>query len=449
MARRPGFVVATRLSAPIQAGVKTRRIALAAILALWATVPAVAADAPAEPPSDAGALSLADEAPTVKSASQSWRLFGEGAFARNWLRNPSISGDEGRASIDFRYDSLVESRLRAVFSDRLDLIHRYGDLEPDEDNVNTLREAYLSWHATPELIADFGRINLRYGAAFGYNPTDYFKANALRVIVSSDPTSLRENRQGTVVLQAQKLWSDSSVTAAFSPKLGNPPPSTSTFSLNFGATNPSNRWLLAASHKFTEELNPQVVVYGGEHMATQAGLNLSGLVNRATVAYLEFSAGRGPSMVTQAQGLSEPEKSQQRGAVGLTYTTDFNLSLTAEFEYNSAAPSRSDWEALIANAPLDALRLLQFARAQQDLPVRSAVFIYASWRDMVVRNFDLTAFVRHDANSRSRQQWIEAGYHWSKTELALRWQQDAGSSSTPFGLVPVARRGEILFRVFL
>jgi len=121
--------------------VKTRRIAIAAIFALWATVPALAADGPAEPPSDAGALSLADEAPTVKPASQSWRLFGEGAFARNWLRNPSISGDEGRASIDFRYDSLVESRLRAVFSDRLDLIHRYGDLEPDEDNVNTLRAA--------------------------------------------------------------------------------------------------------------------------------------------------------------------------------------------------------------------------------------------------------------------------------------------------------------------
>jgi hypothetical protein len=339
--------------------------------------------------------------------------------------------------------------LRAVFSDRLDLIHRYGDLEPHEDNVNTLREAYLSWHATPELIADVGRVNLRYGAALGYNPTDYFKGNALRVVVSSDPTSLRENRQGTVVLQGQKLWSDSSIAAVFSPKLGNPPPSTSTFSLNFGATNPSNRWLVAASHKFSEELNPQVVVYGGEHLSTQAGLNVSGLLTRAAVAYLEFSGGRGPSMITQAQGLSQPEVSQQRGAVGLTYTTDFNLSLTAEFEYNSAAPSRSEWAALMASAPLDSVRLLQFAQAQQDLPVRRAIFLYASWRDMVVRNFDLTAFVRHDANSRSREQWIEAGYHWSKAELALRWQQYAGSSSTPFGFVPLARRAEILFRFFL
>jgi hypothetical protein len=426
-----------------------RQIATAVGLALLATLPVMAADAPSDPPSDAGALSLADEAPTVKAAPQSWRLFAEGALARSWLRNPSASGDEGRVSIDFRYDGSVVPQLRAVFSDRLDLIHSGGDLEPHEDNRNTLREAYVSWHATPDLIGDVGRVNLRYGAAFGYNPTDYFKGNALRTVVSIDPVSLRENRQGTVVVQGQKLWSGSSVSAAFSPKLSDAPPSSSTFSLDFGATNPSNRWLLAASHKFTEELNPQLVVYGGEHMSTQAGLNVSGLVNRATVAYLEFSGGRGPSMMTQAQGLSDPEESQQRGAAGLTYTTDFNLSLTAEFEYNSAAPSHADWQALTAGAPLDSLRLLSFARAQQDLPVRRAIFLYASWKDMVVRNFDLSAFVRHDTDSRSREQWIEAGYHWSKTEVAMRWQQYAGSSSSAYGFVPVARRAEILFRAFL
>lgn len=201
-------------------------------------------------PPTRGALSLADETPTAKRDSQSWRLFGEAALARQWLRNPSASGDEGRASIDFRYDGAIVPRLRAVLSDRLDLIHCRGDLEPHDDSVNTLRETYLSWHATPDLIADLGRINLRYGSAFGYNPTDYFKSNALRTIVSIDPASLRENRQGTVVVQGQKLWIDSSVTAAFSPKLGDPPPSSSTFSLNFGATNPSNRWLLAAGHRF-------------------------------------------------------------------------------------------------------------------------------------------------------------------------------------------------------
>jgi len=426
-----------------------RQIAIASALLVLAALPAKAADPPSEPPSDAGALSLADETPALKPTSQSWRLFGEGALAHSWLRNPSGSGNEGRATIDFRYDGAVAPQLRAVFSDRLDLIHRGGDLQPREENVNTLREAYLSWHATPELIGDAGRINLRYGAAFGYNPTDYFKANATRVIVSIDPASLRENRQGTVVLQGQGLWSDTSVSAAFSPKLADAP-SDATFSMNFGATNPSNRWLVAVGHKFAAEINPQVVLHGGEHTPTQAGLNLSGLISRATVAYIEYSAGRTASLADQAQGLRDSGRVQQRGAAGLTYTTAFNLSLTAEFEYNSAAPTPSEWQALSSAAPLDALRLLSFAQAQQDLPVRQAVFVHGAWRDLGVRNLDLAAFARLATQSpRGSELWVEARYRWSKTELAVQWQQYTGSTASPYGLVPQDRRAEVLFRVFL
>ncbi|MFS8082413.1 MAG: hypothetical protein ACMG51_03090, partial [Ginsengibacter sp.] len=246
----------------------------------------------------------------------------------------------------------------------------------------------------------------------------------------------------------QKLWSDSSLTAAFSPRLGGTP-SDSTFSLNAGATNPGNRWLLAASHKLAPEINPQVVLYGGEHTSTQAGLNLSGLVNQATVAYLEYSIGRAPSLVRAAQGLTDAERRRQRGVAGLTYTTGFNLSLTAEFEYNSAAPNRMEWQAMTANSPLDALRLLSYVRAQQDLPVRRAVFVYALWRDFGLHNLDLSGFVRLDTQSRSREQWLEARYRWSKTELALQWQQYAGSSLSVYDLVPQARRAEIVFRAYL
>ena len=123
--------------------------------------------------------------------------------------------------------------------------------------------------------------------------------------------------------------------------------------------------------------------------------------------------------------------------------------LTGEYEYNSAAPSRSQWDALRAAGPVDALGFLTTARAQQDLPVRQALFFYMSWRDVGVRNLDLSAFVRHDAESNSREQWIEARYHWSKTEVALQWQQYAGASSSLYGIVPQARRAEVLFRVFL
>jgi opacity protein-like surface antigen len=421
-----------------------RQTAIAISLAVVASASVHAAD----PATDADALSLADQTKTEKAAQQSWRLFGEGALGRAWFRNPSSSHDEGRLSVDFRFDGTLAPTLRAVLSDRLDLVHRGGSVLPSEDNVNTLREAYLSWHVTPDAIADAGRINLRYGAAFGYNPTDFFKANALRTIVSIDPVSLRENRQGTVVLRGQKLWGDSSVTATFSPRLDNKP-SDSTFSLDTGATNPHNRWLLAASHRFAPEFNPQLIVYGGASTPTQVGLNLSALVNRATVAFVETSAGRGADLVDQALDPTTGEHKQLRAAAGVTYTTDFNLSLTAEYEYNSAAPTQRQWDAFVAGAPDNALKLLSTAQSLQDLPVRQAVFLSGLWQDVGIRSLDLSAFVRWDAETRSREQWLETRYRWTRSEVALRWQQYSGAFMSVFGSVPQSRRVDFLVRVFL
>jgi hypothetical protein len=425
-----------------------RQTAVAISLAIVASASVYAADPPGDPSTDADALTLADQTKTEKTAKQSWSLFGEAAVGHSWFRNPSSSHNEGRLSVDFRYDGTVAPSVRAVLSDRLDLVRRGGSVLAREDNVNTLREAYLSWHVTPDAIADAGRINLRYGAALGYNPTDFFKARALRTIVSIDPVSLRENRQGTVVIQGQKLWSDSSVTATFSPRLDGTP-SGSTFSLDFGATNPRNRWLLAASHRFAPEFSPQLIVYGGASTPTQVGLNLSGLVNRATVAFVEASTGRGRDLVDEALDSAARERRQLRAAAGMTYTTDFNLSFTAEYEHNRAAPTHREWDAFVAGAPGNALSLLSTAQSLQDLPVRQAVFVSGQWQDVGIRGLDLSAFVRWDAATRSREQWLETRYRWSKSDVALRWQQYSGAFMSVFGSVPQSRRIDLLVRVFL
>ena len=181
-----------------------------------------------------------------------------------------------------------------MLSDRLDLIHSGGDLEPHEDNVNTLREAYLSWHATPDLIGDLGRINLRYGAAFGYNPTDYFKSEAIRTVVSIDPVSLRENRQGTVVVQGQKLWSDSSVSAAFSPKLSDAHQAARLFRSTSGRP---IRAIVGFSPPVTGSVKSSIRSwwsYGGSIMPTQAGLNVRVWSTVPRLPILEISEGRGP-----------------------------------------------------------------------------------------------------------------------------------------------------------
>ncbi len=422
---------------------------LTATLCLGALA-ATASPAFAQTPSPAGdfdALNLADQpavAPT--QSAQGWRFFIEGAGSRAALLGSPSPAHGARLAVDVRFDAALAPGWRAILSDRLDLA-RHEDRVLDY-HVNTLREAYLSWHASPTEIVDIGRINLRYGSAYGYNPTDFFKAGALRSITSPDPAVLRENRQGSFVLQAQKLWNATSVSALLSPKLASRP-SSGTFALNEGATNGSNRWLLAGSHKFTPNFQPQVLFHGGAGLPVQTGVNLSGLIGQATVAYAELSAGKSRSLTAQALGLPEAEKMQRRAAVGLTYTTAFNLSITGELESNTAAPDRGEWNVFRDAAAGNGLRLLQTAQILQDLPTRRAVFVHAAWRDLGMKNFDVAAFVRRDQETRSREQWIEARYHWQKAEIALQWQGYSGPAGSLFGAVPQPRRLEAVLRVFL
>ena len=418
---------------------------IAFCLLLATAFSARAAEAAPDAPDDAGALELADRTPTATEQARTWRLYAEAAASRGWARGPYTGGDGLRGSLDFRYDGSLASGLRGVLSDRLDVVH--DDARSDERTVNVLREAYLSWQARPDLIVDLGRVNVRNGVAWGYNPTDFFRAGALRSIVSLDPASLRENRLGTVVVQAQKLWRDSSFSALVSPKLASTP-SDESFSLDLGSTNPRNRWLLAASHKFSEGFNPQLLLHGGEDTPTQAGANLSGLLNKSTVAFLEFSSGKGRSLRAQTLGLAESERWQRRTALGLTVTTSFNLSMTAEADFNTAAPERAQWDALTAGNPPAALLLLQTAQTLQELPVRRAAFFYATWRDLLVRRLDLSGFLRHDLVTHSRQQWLELRYHWQRAEVALQWQLYSGSANSVYGSVPQKESAQLSARFF-
>jgi len=422
-----------------------RRIIGALAVALGHVLPLQAAtNAPAGPPDDLDALSLADKAPEAGTqAARPWRLFLEGAVGRGKLRDTGSNFSLYRGSIDFRYDDHIAPQWRLVFSDRLDGIDSDG--VPPGDNINTVREAYVSWSRTDDQIFDLGRVNVRNGVAMGFNPTDWFKANALRSIVDPDPAVLRENRQGTVVLQAQQLWSNASLTATLSPKLARSA-DTATFALNAGATNPSNRYLLAGSYKLSDKFTPQLLAFGGDDDPVQVGLNLSGLVGDAVVAFGEFTAGKGQSLVAQALGQPVSNSNQQRASVGLTYTTGFNLSLTAEAEYNSAAPNGDQWNQLPVAAQQ---QVLATAQALQDLPTRSQWFLYASWQDAGVQKFDISGFLRQDMQSASRALWLEGRYSWERAELALQWLAYAGSPGTVYYAVPQQQTVQLILRVYL
>jgi hypothetical protein len=406
--------------------------------------------ASAQDDADLNALQLADQITTTTATSSNWRIFTEGSLGGSELRSNGSFQSNQRLSLDLRYDNSFAPGWRAVFSDRLDV--NWPAVPPADNAINTIKEAYLSWQAQTDLLFDFGRINERNGAALGYNPTDYFKTNAVRSIVSLDPNSLKENRQGSVMLRAQKLFNTSSVSVLYSPKLANDI-NYSTFNPNVAATNNENRWLLSYSQKITEGFNPQFLLFKSDQQPIQFGLNLSSLINDATVVFFEWSGGRSPSLLTQAlqqQGIPylDDTRFRQRFASGVTYTTSNKISLTAELDYNGAGQDQQHWDALQQGSPLIYGSYRNLLQATQESPTKQSAFFYGTWQDAGINHLDLSALARIDLIDSSRLTWMELRYHLPRAEFALQWQYYSGSPLSEFGVAAQVQTWALVGRYY-
>ena len=400
------------------------------------------------------ALNLADgTAESVQVEASPWRIFTEAAAGRSTVHEwplPDRKADTQRLSVDVLFDKKLTPELRAVLSNRLDLNHQPDAL--GQQTVNTLKEAYLGWQPQSNRVLDVGRINVRYGAAMGYNPTDFFREGANRAITSFDPNAIRENRMGTAMLRGQTLWAGGALTAIVAPKVSDKP-NNGDWSADFGSTNNRDRWLLAASHQLADNLNPQFVLYGDERQPVQMGLNLAMLLNDATVAHVEWSGGRQKSLLAQAlplsAGVSQDEVFRNRLATGLTYTSANKLSLTAEYHYNGAAVDEAVWNALRTSVVLDPRNYANYRmliQEQLDLTTRHAAFLRASWQDAFINKLDLTAMLRYNLDDDSKLSWLEARYRFDKSEVALQWQLASGNDSSDFGAMAQRRMIQALFR---
>ncbi len=391
------------------------------------------------------ALTLADQVPAKAETARDWQASVEGALGQSTLRN----GDDGhgteRLSFDFSLDKTLAKGWRVVLSDQLDL--RWQRRLDDQTSVNTLREAYLSWQPQAEHALDVGRINARYGVAYGYNPTDFFRAGANRSIVSLDPNTLKKNRQGSVMLRAQTLWSGGALTAMLSPKLAEQR-NDGAFNLDLGATNAQDRWLIAVSEQLTPNINPQWLLFGASGQSPQLGMNLTALLGEATVAHFEWSGARSASQLRQALGGVDDTAFRTRLASGLSYTTENKLALTAEYEFNGAAPDGAVWDAL-AHRSLGAYgQYRQWVQNRFDLPTRSSGFLYASWQDAMLNHFDVNAMLRVNLDDHSRLAWLELRYHWEHADLGLQWQHQSGSPASEFGALPQRHVVQLLGKYF-
>lgn len=407
-------------------------------LALGWLLLACAAARGTDAPLDEEALRLADQTRMEEEKPRDLKLQLEASAL-----SPRPGDDSQRLSFDLRWDGRLSPAWRGVLANRLDW--RFAGSPQRDHGVNTLKEAYLSREFGVDAMLDLGRVNTRYGVAVGYNPTDFLGAGTVRSVVSADPDSLRQNRLGNAMLRWQRLWDRASLTAIWSPKLGSGP-NPDGASLDWGASNPRQRLLLAGSYRFAENLNPQWLLLQEQGRSPQLGFNVSRVLGNSTVVYLEWAGGR--QQTTWRQSLGLPDSAwRNRLAGGLTWTGANKLSLTLEGQQDGAAPDGDEWRALRDKPALYGAYRAGVG-ASGGLLTRRAALLRAHWQDALVDGLDLTAMRSFDLVDHSGMNWAEVRYHLGAADLALQWQRFDGAPDSRYGASPTRRVWQLLVDYF-
>ena len=383
---------------------------------------------------------------------------------------------QSRLLLDWRQEWRLGG-LRLNVSDRLNLRFENDIDFPSRENLlNELRELYVSAEPSSRSYLDLGRINLKSGIALGYNPTDYFKARAAIEPLSLDPTVLRENRLGTVMVRAQHVWERASLTAAFAPALSEALPLRTpldlpSFDPMLGLTNSESRVLLKGSIELASSLSPEFLLYrGGDE--TSAGFNLAANVGQRMVAYLEWSGGRHGTLVAEALGFgretgtlppgvsgilpADPRRSfMNQVALGFSYTTPTRITLNLEYHYNQAGFTAADWNRwfTVGQAGADnralsdaAWYIRDYALDQQEPATQHSLFLRADWVDAFVPKLELVGFVNTDLRDGSSLLQLNADYtvsdRWTVGALAVA---SLGPRRSDFGSLP--QSGSVQLRV--
>jgi hypothetical protein len=327
----------------------------------------------------------------------------------------------------------VES-LRLVLSDRLSLFEKSDVTFLSSQTVeNDLREAFVSAELGEGTFLEAGRVNVRNGVALGFNPTDFMKARTLVGQSSLDPSVIRENRLGTLMVRLETMFGIGSASVAFAPKVESPPPLSERHPLGIdprlGATNGMNR-ALATLSLHVLDLGPALVGYLEPHRQ-KVGLDLSHPVGSAIVAYGEWAGGTEANLATRARDLAVATGTFPSGtpvlpptatttafrndvATGLSLTVATAATLNLEYHFHEGGLGRSDFRrwSSIGSAPgtpsfIPAqLWAIRGSASDQGEPLpRHQLFVRAEFPRTLRHDLDLSAFAfvnLEDASSLSQ-----------------------------------------------
>lgn len=367
---------------------------------------------------------------------------------RRHQNNGAESGH--RASIDLRWQPRLGDEWRGVVSLRAD------DMQPvlpgQRSSRLHVREALVTWAASDDRrTLELGRLNLRHGPTFGYNPTDYFRRGATRSIVTADPVALRENRVGTFLIRGSQLLDSGSISLTWAPQLTSRPPSDTPVSLDLGATNGRDRWLLSLNRKLSDRWSAEALLLAERDASTRIGLSFTGLVSDAIVANGEWSTQKSESLLDQALSSPGQQLRRHQASLGLTGTLPGEISLTAEFSMNTAGLDRGDWMTLFTqSSPATLTTFFNGVQADQELAARRAWLLYATKKSVFgLKALELTAFLRHSAVDHSGMAWAELRYRLPKVDIALQSQHVLAKSGSEYFAIPFRRVTQLLLVMHL
>jgi len=435
------------------------------------------------PPQAQAAHTGSETLPAARGASQ--RLYLENAFTVNSRRDdllvpvppPPPYDWQERLFLDVRQQWSLSSRVQLSFSGRLNLRDENDISVPDHENViNDLREVYLSAEPLTRTYLDIGRINLKSGVALGYNPTDYFKTRAVVEPLSADPTVLREDRLGTLMVRGERIWELASVTLAYAPPVQHASPiytnlDLPSFDPMLDRTNAVSRVLLKGTASITHEFSPELLLYR-EGSDTRFGANLTEPIGQRSVVYLEWSGGRRASVITEALRFGREtgtlpaaappllpgaagESFQNELALGASYTAGTSVTFNLEYHGNTAGFSAADWNTWFAlgrgrsvhdPVALELWYLRDYTLDQQELTGRHGLFLRADWVDAFVPKLELTGLLDADLHDNSQLLQLSADYYladkWTVGGLIIGY---LGTRQSDFGSLPLA--GSVLLKV--
>jgi hypothetical protein len=386
-----------------------------------------------------------------------------------------------RVFLDGRGRSMPSGDLSFVYSGRAEYYEQSSGAPAGERTFNyLLREAYLSWTAdTAERrwFLDLGRINVRRGVAYAFNPTDFFRPQSVADEISADPGALRSNRLGVLMTRAQYLFTRGSLDLIYAPRLYDPYPINTTLPSGdpaFRRTNSLNRISLSTSYDLGHDLIPELVLFrGGSQWSF--GMNLTHGSGAGTIVYLESALSRRRSLIDEAMGyaaqthvfadtsspLPSPAGTRLYAdvATGISCTGRSKVNLILEYDRHPAGLSATDWERWfqVGTQPSasDALRgklwyLRAYAADQQEPINRQSVFARISRDDLLIYRLSAAALVLWQVPGGSMFGQLEASYLLSNhAGIDLIYQTSAGRARSDYGSLPVKNAIVAGIRIYL